>query len=193
VSNQDNFQGIELILGGARSGKSSLAEALAESSGLAVTYVATATAGDDEMIARIQQHKEQRPHQWPVIEEPLCLAEVIRTHSKKGTCLLIDCLTLWLTNCLFGTVEQPEHSDHHKTVGWSDRKADFLKALIEAEGRVILVSNEVGQGIVPLGEVSRRFVDESGWLHQAIAKQAERVVFVTAGLPQVLKGPALRR
>lgn len=178
-----DFLGKELILGGARSGKSSLAESLADKSGLDVIYVATATAGDDEMVERIARHQEQRPSQWHLVEEPLNLAEVIRKNSRENNCLLIDCLTLWLTNCLFG--------DEANETDWLSRKNDFLQALLAAPGRIIMVSNEVGQGIVPMGEISRRFVDESGWLHQAIAKQSERVVFVTAGIPLVLKGPKL--
>ncbi|UXI04173.1 bifunctional adenosylcobinamide kinase/adenosylcobinamide-phosphate guanylyltransferase [Photobacterium sp. TY1-4] len=176
------MKGTELILGGARSGKSNLAEQLAAASGLDVIYVATATAGDEEMAERIARHQIQRPAAWQVVEEPEDLAGVVQRYSRKGTCLLIDCLTLWLTNCLCGEEATHEH--------WQQHKDDFLTALLHAEGRIILVSNEVGQGIVPMGELSRRFVDESGWLHQAIARQAERVVFVTAGIPQVLKGPA---
>ena len=135
------------------------------------------------MAARIAYHKIQRPQHWQVIEEPLNLADVIRQNSQPEHCLLIDCLTLWLTNCLY--------SSEATSSSWQQQKSDFLAALSQAQGRIIMVSNEVGQGIVPMGELSRRFVDESGWLHQAIARQAERVVFVTAGIPQVLKGPAL--
>jgi len=177
------FIGTELILGGARSGKSNLAETLAIESGMDVVYVATATAGDAEMAARIARHKMQRPQHWQLVEEPLELAAVIRSHNEPNHCLLIDCLTLWLTNCLFGPSATSQ--------SWLEQKQDLLQALSEAKGRIILVSNEVGQGVVPMGEITRQFVDESGWLHQAIAKQAERVVFVTAGIPQVLKGPAL--
>jgi len=183
VAADTDFLGAELILGGARSGKSSLAESLAIKSNLDVIYVATATAGDDEMVARIARHKTQRPQHWLLVEEPLDLAGVIRQYSRPNGCLLIDCLTLWLTNCLFS----PEAT----AASWQRQKQDFLQALSEAQGRIIMVSNEVGQGIVPMGEVSRRFVDESGWLHQAIAKKVERVIFVTAGIPLVLKGPAL--
>ncbi|EAR53445.1 putative cobinamide kinase [Photobacterium sp. SKA34] len=174
--------GTELILGGARSGKSSLAEQLADQSGLVVKFVATASACDNEMAERILRHQQQRPSQWVLIEEPYDLANIIREHSNNQTCLLIDCLTLWLNNYLFQPIGNQS---------WKQAKADFLQAISEAEGRIILVSNEVGQGIVPLGEVSRRFVDESGWLHQEIAKQSVRVIFVTAGIPQVLKGPTL--
>ncbi len=169
---------VELILGGARSGKSSYAEARAQNSGLTVKYIATATVYDEEMTQRVLHHQQQRPAHWQVIEEPLALAEVIRGHSDPDTCLLVDCLTLWLSNSLFG-----EHD-----LIWAEAKAQLLDALKQVQGPVILVSNEVGQGIVPMGDMSRRFVDEAGWLHQAIARQADRVVFVTAGLPQLLKG-----
>lgn len=169
----------ELVLGGARSGKSSYAESLALAGGKEVVYIATATAGDDEMAERIERHRKDRPNNWLVVEEPLALAEVIKQHSLPNNCLLVDCLTLWLTNCLF-------NKDH--AIEWQQHKDDLLSVLKQTPGEVILVSNEVGQGIVPIGEMSRRFVDESGWLHQAIAKQAERVTFVTAGIPQHLKG-----
>lgn len=171
---------VQLILGGARSGKSSYGERLALNSGLLVKYIATATAEDEEMVKRVAQHQQQRPSHWQLIEEPLALAEVIRAHSSADTCLLVDCLTLWLSNCLFA--EQP--------CIWTERKIQLLDALKQAQGTVILISNEVGQGIVPIGEVSRRFVDQAGWLHQAIAKQADQVVLVSAGLPQLLKGSA---
>lgn len=168
---------IELILGGARSGKSGFAEQCAKNSGLSVTYIATATSLDDEMARRIKHHQQQRPSHWQLIEEPLALAQVIKTHSTADSCLIIDCLTLWLTNCLFG-----EHD-----IDWQTAKADLFDALSQAQGQVILVSNEVGLGIIPMGEVSRRFVDEAGWLHQELAQQANKVTFVIAGLPQVLK------
>ncbi|WEM45609.1 bifunctional adenosylcobinamide kinase/adenosylcobinamide-phosphate guanylyltransferase (plasmid) [Photobacterium sp. DA100] len=170
---------IELVLGGARSGKSRYAESTAQASGKPVIYVATATAGDAEMAERIERHRQDRPHQWRVVEEPVALPKTIAEHSVPGSCLLVDCLTLWLTNCLF-------NQDYD--VVWQQKKDELLAALSRAKGDIILVSNEVGQGIVPMGEMSRRFVDESGWLHQAIAKQADRVTFVTAGIPQHLKG-----
>ncbi|MBY5946347.1 bifunctional adenosylcobinamide kinase/adenosylcobinamide-phosphate guanylyltransferase [Photobacterium rosenbergii] len=169
----------EFVLGGARSGKSSYAESLAQASGKAIIYIATATAGDVEMAERIERHRQDRPNNWHVVEEPIALAKVIADYSTKENCLLVDCLTLWLTNCLF-------NQDY--AIDWQQQKVDFLAALEQAPGDIILVSNEVGQGIVPMGKMSRRFVDESGWLHQALAKQVERVTFVTAGIPQHLKG-----
>ena len=171
----------ELILGGARSGKSRLAEQLAAGSGLAVRYIATSQALDGEMSARIAHHRQRRPAAWGLIEEPLELARVLRDHAAPERCLLVDCLTLWLTNLLM--------LDDEARLA-AEREA-LLECLPELPGRVILVSNETGLGIVPLGELSRRYVDAAGWLHQALAARCQRVVFTVAGLPMVLKGEAL--
>jgi adenosylcobinamide kinase/adenosylcobinamide-phosphate guanylyltransferase len=168
---------LELILGGARSGKSRFAEQRALQSGLEVIYIATATAGDAEMATRIAHHQQHRPQHWQTVETPVYLAEAFQTYVHPQTCLLVDCLTLWLNNCLFD-----------KTVCWETQRQLFLAQIVELPGHQILVSNEVGQGIVPLGAESRQFVDESGRLHQALATLADRVFFVVAGLPQVLKG-----
>lgn len=166
----------ELILGGARSGKSGYAEAEARRSGLEVVYLATAEAGDGEMQERIRHHRARRPAEWLCVEEPLALAAALEHHAATGRCLLVDCLTLWLSNLLIAGDERLRAE-----------RAALLASLEALPGRIILVSNEVGQGIVPLGELSRRFVDEAGWLHQDLAALCERVVFVVAGLPQVLK------
>lgn len=172
---------LELILGGARSGKSRLAERLATQSGLAVTYIATSQALDGEMSARIQHHCQRRPADWGLMEEPLELARALRDNAAPGRCLLVDCLTLWLTNLLM-------LDDDTRLAMQRDA---FLEALAELPGRIILVSNETGLGVVPLGELTRRYVDEAGWLHQAVAERAERVVFTVAGLPMLLKGEPL--
>lgn len=169
---------IELILGGARSGKSRLAERLARDSGLAVTYVATSQALDGEMSERIAQHRARRPTEWSLVEEPLALARVLRQQAGAGRCLLVDCLTLWLTNLLM--LDDP--------LRLADERDALLACLAELPGRVLLVSNETGLGVVPLGELSRRYVDEAGWLHQALGERCERVVFTVAGLPLILKG-----
>lgn len=169
---------LELILGGARSGKSRLAERLAADSDLAVTYIATSQALDGEMAARIVHHRQRRPAHWALVEEPLQLARVLREQAGAQRCLLVDCLTLWLTNLLM--LEDPARLA-------AERDA-FLECLGELPGRVILVSNETGLGVVPLGELTRRYVDEAGWLHQAVAERAERVTFMVAGLPMILKG-----
>ncbi|MFP6862194.1 bifunctional adenosylcobinamide kinase/adenosylcobinamide-phosphate guanylyltransferase [Pseudomonas sp.] len=171
----------ELILGGARSGKSRLAERLAAQSGLAVTYIATSQPLDGEMNTRIQHHRARRPVHWGLVEEPLALARVLREQAAADKCLLIDCLTLWLTNLLM--LDDPSRLS-------AERDA-LLECLSELPGRVLLVSNETGLGVVPLGELTRRYVDEAGWLHQALAERCERVVFTVAGLPMVLKGEAL--
>lgn len=169
---------IELVLGGARSGKSSYAEQQLVASGDQLIYIATATAGDGEMSQRIALHQRQRADKhWRTIEEPVSLADTLLQLSDDGTAILIDCLTLWLANCLFSEDESC----------WEQQKSALLAALPKLKGRVIFVSNEVGQGIVPLGEINRRFVDESGWLHQSVAQLADRVTFVTAGIPQTLK------
>ncbi|HEX9803622.1 MAG TPA: bifunctional adenosylcobinamide kinase/adenosylcobinamide-phosphate guanylyltransferase [Gammaproteobacteria bacterium] len=170
----------ELILGGARSGKSALAEQRAGQSGLAVTYIATAEAGDGEMAARIAHHRLRRPAEWQLVEEPLQLAQVLAEHAAPDRCLVVDCLTLWLTNMLADVAADEAR--------FSAERAALLEALPQLPGRVILVSNEVGLGIVPLGALTRRFCDESGRLHQAVAALCDRVTFVTAGLPMRLKG-----
>jgi adenosylcobinamide kinase / adenosylcobinamide-phosphate guanylyltransferase len=171
----------ELILGGARSGKSRLAERLAAESGLAVTYIATSQPLDGEMNTRIQHHRARRPVHWELVEEPLALARVLREQAAADKCLLIDCLTLWLTNLLM--LDDPARLS-------AERDA-LLDCLSDLPGRILLVSNETGLGVVPLGELTRRYVDEAGWLHQALAERCERVVFTVAGLPMVLKGEAL--
>lgn len=169
---------LELYLGGARSGKSRLAEQRAMSGDKELVYVATATAGDDEMAQRIAHHQQSRGAGWITIEEPLALAEVLRLETSAGRCVLVDCLTLWLSNWLI----REQHEE------WQQARQELLKVLASAAGDIILVSNEVGQGVVPANRLARQFVDEAGWLHQDIASLSDRVVFVVAGLPQVIKG-----
>ncbi|MDX1367533.1 bifunctional adenosylcobinamide kinase/adenosylcobinamide-phosphate guanylyltransferase [Pseudomonas sp.] len=172
---------LELILGGARSGKSRLAEKLADESGLGVTYIATSQALDGEMNARIEQHRRRRPTHWGLLEEPLELVRVLCEQAAPERCLLVDCLTLWLSNLLM-------LDDQARLEAECDA---LLACLARLPGRIILVSNETGLGVVPMGELSRRYVDAAGWLHQALAAQCQRVVFTVAGLPMVLKGEAL--
>lgn len=171
---------LELYLGGARSGKSRLAEQQAECSGLEPVYLATAEAGDAEMAERIEHHQARRSERWLTCEEPFDLAGALQRIASPGRCVVVDCLTLWLTNLLCDECRSVE-----------SEKQKLLAILPTLPGRIILVSNEVGHGIVPMGELSRRFVDESGWLHQDIAALADRAVWVVAGLPQVLKGESL--
>jgi adenosylcobinamide kinase/adenosylcobinamide-phosphate guanylyltransferase len=163
----------DLIIGGARSGKSAHAETLAVRSGLPVVYVATGEARDAEMAARIVHHRDRRPAGWRTLEEPLALAAALRSAAAPGACLLVDCLTLWLTNVILA--------------GREPEIAGFLAALPALPGRIILVSNEVGGGIVPDNELARRFRDEQGRLNQRAAALCERVTLVAAGLPLRLK------
>ncbi|WP_413792201.1 MULTISPECIES: bifunctional adenosylcobinamide kinase/adenosylcobinamide-phosphate guanylyltransferase [unclassified Pseudomonas] len=172
---------LQLILGGARSGKSRLAEKLAADSQLPVTYIATSQPLDGEMNARVAQHRARRPAEWALVEEPVALARVLREHAAPGRCLLVDCLTLWLTNLLM--LDAPESLN-------AEREA-LLDSLAALPGEIIFVSNETGMGVVPLGELTRRYVDEAGWLHQALAERCQRVVLTVAGLPLTLKGSAL--
>ncbi|MEX6665736.1 bifunctional adenosylcobinamide kinase/adenosylcobinamide-phosphate guanylyltransferase [Pseudomonas sp. W2-17] len=172
---------LQLILGGARSGKSRLAEKLASDSGLDVIYIATSQPLDGEMNQRVALHRERRPAEWGLIEEPVELARVLRENAGEGRCLLVDCLTLWLTNLLM--LDDPQRLVQ-------EREA-LLDGLADLPGEIIFVSNETGLGVVPLGELTRRYVDEAGWLHQALAERCHRVVFTVAGLPITLKGPAL--
>jgi adenosylcobinamide kinase/adenosylcobinamide-phosphate guanylyltransferase len=167
-----------LILGGARSGKSALAERLAGESGRSVVYVATAQAGDEEMATRIAHHRARRSAQWACVEEPLYLVDVLQEHARGDRCILVDCLTLWLSNLLGASDAQCLERERNQ----------LLDALPTLPGDIIMVSNEVGLGIVPMGKLTRRFVDEAGRLHQSVAAASERVLFVAAGLPLALKG-----
>jgi len=168
-----------LVLGGARSGKSSFAEAqaieLAHQTELPLVYIATATANDEEMQARISRHQQDRIDSWALIEEPFNLADTLATLNQPSM-ILIDCLTLWLSNCL-----------HSNKVSWSEQKQAFTAELQQSQHNIIMVSNEVGHGIIPMGELTRNYVDEIGWLHQELAQLCNRVTMVIAGLPQRLK------
>lgn len=170
-----------LILGGARSGKSTYAEQRAAHYAQ-VHCLVTAWAGDAEMQARIARHQADRPAHWVTVETGRELAAAITEQAATQRCLLVDCLTLWLCRCLHDDdgVPCPDTS-------LARHKEELAQALRHAEGTVILIANELGLGIVPLGEVNRRFVDEAGWLNQAMARLADEVWLVTAGLPMRLK------
>ena len=171
---------LTLVLGGVRSGKSRHAERLVLGSGLAPVYVATAEALDDEMAARIAEHRARRGANWRTIEEPLDLVGTLRRECAEGRAILVDCLTLWLTNLM--VAQRPARAEIE----------GFVATLPYLNGVLVLVSNEVGLGVVPADAMARAFIDDAGWLHQRIAEQADLVVFMAAGLPLHLKSPADR-
>lgn len=173
---------ITLVLGGARSGKSSYAEKLAMESGLPVTYIATAQVYDNEFKARVQHHKDRRPASWALVEEPHRIAQTLSRLAQPNQCLIVDCLTVWLAQWICADCNPPKDSS------WQQEREAFLKLLPTFSGTIILVSNEVGMGIVPLGEINRQFQDQQGRLNQAVAEIANSVVFIAAGLPLKLKG-----
>jgi adenosylcobinamide kinase/adenosylcobinamide-phosphate guanylyltransferase len=173
---------IHLILGGARSGKSGFAEKLATDSGLPVTYIATAQVYDAEFGQRVEHHKVRRPTHWTTIEQPFELGTTLQRHSSLNEVVIVDCLTLWLAQCICPDCDRPEN------LTWQHERNALLNALTNLPGIVLLVSNEVGMGIVPLGEINRQFQDEQGRLNQDIAKLAGKVSFIAAGLPITLKG-----
>jgi len=164
-----------LVLGGQRSGKSRYAEQLVRASGLSPVYLATAAAGDGEMRERITAHRARRVEGWRTVEEPLDLAGALARETGEGFHVLVDCLTLWLTN-----VMGAERSVDEQT-------GRLLDVLARVTGPVVLVSNEVGSGIVPDNALARRFADALGTLNQRVAAAVDRVVLVAAGLPLVLK------
>jgi len=187
---------IHLVLGGARSGKSRLAENLAqqaESQGLSVCYLATAQAHDEEMQQRITQHQADRPQHWPLIESPLYLAKSLEQAIKTSDCVLVDCLTLWLSNCLCQQDSEFYAQQKSALIQFLQNFVSDEQVLkVEKAKKIIFVSNEVGHGIVPMGELSRQFVDQAGWLHQELAALANNVDFIMAGLPLSLKSMPLK-
>jgi adenosylcobinamide kinase/adenosylcobinamide-phosphate guanylyltransferase len=180
----------QLILGGARSGKSAFAERLARESGLAVIYVATAAADDSEMAARITQHRRRRPAEWRTIEAPLQLAQALQLHAATDHFVIVDCLTLWLSNLIHAGERGDERFDLELCAAERRTLLELLPAL---PGEIVLVSNELGMGVVPMGKLSRLFVDEAGRLNQETAARCERVTWMAAGLPLTLKAPGQDR
>lgn len=167
--------GAALVLGGARSGKSRFAERLVEDSALRPVYVATAAGGDAEMADRIAHHRGRRGERWSTIEEPLDLCGTLTRKACTENAILVDCLTLWITNLMMREADV-------------DAEIGRLTGLIrDLAGPVVLVSNEVGLGIVPENAMARAFRDHAGRLHQSVAEHAEQVFFVAAGLPLALK------
>ena len=172
---------LQLFTGGARSGKSRLAEATALAWPGPVSYLATARIGDAEFARRVAIHRERRPAHWALIEQPPSLAAALQAHACAGRLILLDCLTLWLAGFL--TEAGADEAQ------WRRERDALLAVLRDLPGELLLVSNEIGWGVVPMGAVTRWFVDELGWLNQAVAARCQRVTLVAAGLPLVLKAP----
>lgn len=166
---------LTLVLGGAASGKSAFAEGLITKTSNCPTYIATAQVYDDEMAQKVARHREMRGASWYTIEEPVEVAEAILA-APADQPILIDCATLWLTNLILGEYDVAAHS------------TGLLDAIRKTSNPVVIVSNEVGQGIVPDNALSRQFRNAQGTLNQQIALEAELVTAVMAGLPLVLKG-----
>lgn len=166
---------VTLVLGGARSGKSAHAERLIEAAAGGGIYLATAEAGDDEMARRIRTHRARRGPSWITVEEPLELAAALARHAAAGRPVLVDCLTLWLSNLMAAGRDVARE------------RGELVAALAALPGPVVLVSNEVGLGLVPETPLGRAFRDDAGRLNQAVAAAADRVVFVAAGIPLTLK------
>ncbi len=188
-----------LILGGARSGKSTFADRLAASSGRSVAFIATATAGDDEMRERIARHRASRPNGWYTLEEPLELARAVRQAADLADVVLLDCLTLWLGNVLLQASGQGEKDDEgevefHTTSRLFDERAlkeiEALFAVVKSLGlnkTLIVVTNEVGLGIVPAYPLGRLYRDTLGYINQRLAQAADRVYLMVAGMAVDLK------
>ncbi|TMD63161.1 MAG: bifunctional adenosylcobinamide kinase/adenosylcobinamide-phosphate guanylyltransferase [Chloroflexi bacterium] len=188
-----------LILGGARSGKSAFAERLAASSGRTVTYIATATAGDDEMRTRIAHHRASRPREWHTIEEPLDLAGAVRQAYRFADVLLLDCVTLWLGNMLSQEPGQRENDDKsieelRITSNLFDeaclKQVEALLAVVqsaEPNKTLIVVTNEVGLGVVPAYPLGRVYRDTLGYVNQRLAQAADRVYLMMAGMAVDIK------
>jgi adenosylcobinamide kinase / adenosylcobinamide-phosphate guanylyltransferase len=168
----------ELILGGIRSGKSRLAEQHAKDSGLEVVYIATAQILDEEMRRRVAEHQSRRPGSWALVEAGQNLAEVLQREACAQRCVLVDCLTLWLTQLLCDADEATLRRE----------VSALLEVLPQLPGQIILVTNETNMGIVPMGELSRRYCDEAGRLHQQLAQLCDSVYLTVAGLPLKVKG-----
>jgi adenosylcobinamide kinase/adenosylcobinamide-phosphate guanylyltransferase len=185
---------ITLILGGARSGKSTYAERLAMESGRPVLYLATASPGDEEMAARIARHQAQRPAPWRTIEAPINLLDAFRAGASPGDVVLLDCLTLWVSNVLLREIGPVDEIDTIAPTTWATLETllieEALALLTDSRARdvrLLLVSNEVGLGVVPAFPLGRHFQDILGRVNQAVAATAETVILMVAGLPVDLR------
>ncbi|WP_133013329.1 bifunctional adenosylcobinamide kinase/adenosylcobinamide-phosphate guanylyltransferase [Marinomonas flavescens] len=168
-----------LVLGGVRSGKSAFAEERILATDSPVYYVATSQVWDDEMADRVRKHQRRRPASWSLIEEPIKLAQTLQQLNNTGNAVIVECLSLWISNLLCSEDEDL----------FEQETEAFLAIVKRFEGELIIVSSEVGLGIMPMNAMARRFGDEIGMMNQKLAKLTERVTFVAAGLPMPLKSP----
>lgn len=178
----------QLILGGARSGKSAFAEQCALEIGWHTVYIATAQARDAEMTARIAAHRARRPDAWELVEEPIALANALHRHAAPDRCVIVDCLTLWLSNTLAADIDPALAVGPASAPTFTRERAALVESVPGLPGQIFFISNEVGMGVVPLGVLVRCFCDEAGRLHQELAQLCERVTWVTAGIPITIKG-----
>jgi adenosylcobinamide kinase/adenosylcobinamide-phosphate guanylyltransferase len=169
-----------LVLGGVRSGKSRYAAELAREQACPITLIVTGSARDDEMAVRIEAHRASRPSAWTLVEEPTHLAAALAAAADPNRLIIVDCLTLWLTNLLCS--DDPE--------ALRRELRDMVETLPTLPGHCVLVANEVSLGIIPVNALARRFTDEAGVMHQGLAAICDRVVFMVAGLPMTLKSGA---
>jgi len=171
---------IVFVIGGCRSGKSTYAMQIAETEPAEQKiFIATCVPQDDEMKQRVARHQKERSQTWVTVEAPLGLPQAIEQNSRRGNVILVDCLTLWVSNLLM------ESGDENKI---ADATSQLIEALEKAAGPIVLVSNEVGSGIVPENQLARQFRDITGWVNQAVAECASKVVWMVAGIPVTVKG-----
>lgn len=193
-----------LVTGGSRSGKTAYAEAMAARLASEVVYIATASVrqgadGGGEMTQRIAAHRRARPQSWATVEEPVAAGRAIREHAAPGRCIVLDCITLWLSNVLgLHEVREGYVVDGESPVQplllnrerLESERIALLSAIEQCSGHLVIVSNELGSGVVPMGKLSRFFVDEHGWTNQRIAERCDSVVMTVAGVPVKIKSPA---
>ncbi|MGE5579302.1 MAG: bifunctional adenosylcobinamide kinase/adenosylcobinamide-phosphate guanylyltransferase [Bacillota bacterium] len=188
IAGRDAGGGLILITGGVRSGKTSLAERLAEGAGSKVTYIATMEPLDDEVRERIRAHKAHRPPHWTTVEEPLAVPEAIAAHGSESDAIVVDCLGLWVSNILLRQSDETPYSERCEEIVSKVRV--LAETACGTRARVIVVSNEVGAGLVPESLLGRLFRDAMGWSNQVLAAKASRVFLTVAGIPLDIKALA---